>query len=112
MLFTSDKKTLVTAGLDGCIHFWNVVDNFKLVSSISASSLGALRYEEIMTMVYLNLPNDPCLILGGQSGQISVFSIKKQTIVFSCCESSDLSAPQAQERYEAELAEASTSAQI
>jgi|TARA_B110000285_G_scaffold235012_1_gene314185 WD40 repeat protein len=68
MLFTGDKKTLVTAGLDGCIHFWNVMDNFKLVSSISATSLGALRYEEILSMVYLNLKDDPCLVLGGHSG--------------------------------------------
>ena len=80
------------------------MDNFKLVSSISASSLGALRYEEIMTMVYLNLKDDPCLLLGGHSGYVSVFSIKKQKIVFTCCESSTVGASGAQERYEAELA--------
>ena len=95
MLFTADGKTLITAGLDGCIHFWNVVDNFKLVSSISASSLGALRYEEIMTMVYLSLKDDPCLVLGGHSGYVSVYSIKKQKIVFTCCESSTVGAPDA-----------------
>lgn len=48
MVFTKDKKTLITSGRDGCIHFWNVHDNWKLASSIKVSSLGALPFEEVL----------------------------------------------------------------
>lgn len=48
MVFTTDKKTLITTGRDGCIHFWNVHDNWKLASSIKVSSLGALPFEEVL----------------------------------------------------------------
>jgi WD40 repeat protein len=87
MEFTNDRKTLITSGLDGCIHFWNVNENFKLVSTIQASSIGALEFEEILSMVYLQIKDDPCLLLGGHSGQVNVYSIKKQQIVFTCSES-------------------------
>jgi WD40 repeat protein len=26
IVFTNDKKTLITGGRDGCIHFWNAND--------------------------------------------------------------------------------------
>jgi U3 small nucleolar RNA-associated protein 13 len=35
MVFTNDKKTLITSGRDGMLHFWNVKENFKLISSVS-----------------------------------------------------------------------------
>ena len=68
MVFTNDKKTLISGGRDGCLHFWNAHESFKLISSVKIESLGALKYEEIYSMVYLANKDDPCLILGGQSG--------------------------------------------
>jgi len=34
LVFTKDKKTLISSGRDGEIHFWNASDNFKLISSL------------------------------------------------------------------------------
>lgn len=42
-------------------------------------------------MVYLQVADDPCLLLGGQSGELSVYSIKRQQIVFKATESRSLS---------------------
>ena len=75
-VFTNDKKTLISGGRDGCLHFWNAHDSYKLISSVQIESLGALKYEEIISMVYLASKEDPCIIFGGQSGQICVYSIK------------------------------------
>lgn len=90
MIFTKDKKTLITSGRDGCVHFWNVHANWKLTSSIKVSSLGALAFEEVLSMVYLHIPDDPCLVLGGHSGEVNVYSIKRQQIVHKASESRGL----------------------
>lgn len=29
--FTNDRKTIITGGRDGCLHFWNAMDNYKLI---------------------------------------------------------------------------------
>ena len=84
--FTKDKKTIMSAGRDGYIHFWDATDSgYKLLSAIRLESVGALQYEEINCMTYAcsdNLKDDPCLIIGGLSGQITVYSIKRKAIVF------------------------------
>jgi WD40 repeat protein len=69
ILFTKDKKTMISGGRDGCIHFWDVNDNFKIISSVKIESLGALKYDEINFLVYI-VPekNDPCIVIGGSSG--------------------------------------------
>lgn len=88
--FTADKKTLISGGRDGCLHFWSVFEGFKHISSIKIESLGALKYEEILTMTYLSLcKDDPCIIIGGQSGSIYVYSIKRQEIVWRTCQSAE-----------------------
>jgi len=69
MLFTNDKKTFISAGRDGCIHFWDALDHFKLISSVSIESLGSMKYDEVNCMTYLAKPKeDPCLVFGGLSG--------------------------------------------
>ena len=88
MLFTNDRKTFISAGRDGHIHFWDAMNNFKLISAVAIESLGAIKYEEINCMTYIAKPKeDPCLVFGGLSGQICVYSIKRQQIVFRADES-------------------------
>ena len=88
MLFTNDRKTFITAGRDGHIHFWDAMNNFKLISAVAIESLGAIKFEEINCMTYIAKPKeDPCLVFGGLSGQICVYSIKRQQIVFRADES-------------------------
>ena len=29
--FTNDRKVIITGGRDGCLHFWNAMDNYKLI---------------------------------------------------------------------------------
>mgnify|MGYP002631521818 FL=1 len=82
MIFTKDKKTLITSGRDGCVHFWNVMDNFKLISSLLLQAIGCDKEEEILSLAYLPVGEDPCLVLGGTSGNVTVYSIKKQQIVY------------------------------
>jgi len=48
MVFTKDKKTLVTSGRDGQVHFWNAADNFKHISSILLAAIGCDKDEEIL----------------------------------------------------------------
>ena len=86
--FTNDKKTMISAGRDSCIHFWNTRDNFKHISSVKIESLGALKYDEVNCMVYVNhVKEDPCLIIGGASGQVCIYSIKRQEFVHRANES-------------------------
>jgi WD40 repeat protein len=92
LVFTNDKKTLITGGRDSCIHFWDASDNFKLISTVNIDQLGALKFEEINSLLYLSAQDnftkdDPCLVIGGSSGQISIYSIKRQSIVFAADES-------------------------
>ena len=47
IVFTSDKKTIISGGRDGCLHFWNAHDNFKHISTIKLETLGGLKYDEI-----------------------------------------------------------------
>ena len=86
ILFTNDRKTIMSAGRDGYIHFWDASDSgYGLVSAIRLENIGALQYEEINCMTYAAtdaLKNDPCLVIGGLSGQILVYSIKRKKIVF------------------------------
>jgi|DEB0MinimDraft_12_1074336.scaffolds.fasta_scaffold42131_2 WD40 repeat protein len=77
LVFTKDKKTLITSGRDGCIHFWNAQDNFKLISALSLAAIGCEKEEEVLSMAYLPVNEDPCIVLGGQTGNISVYSIKR-----------------------------------
>ena len=67
LVFTNDKKTLITGGRDSCLHFWSAVDNFKNISSVKIASLGALRFEEIYNLVYIASKEGPCIIIGGSS---------------------------------------------
>ena len=95
LIFTNDRKTLITGGRDSCIHFWDTHDRFKLISSVNIDKLGAEKFEEINSMVYVSSPSnftaeDPCLVIGGSSGMVSVYSIKRQAIVFSARESRNL----------------------
>ena len=88
LIFTNDKKTLITGGRDSCIHFWDTRDNFKQISSIKIEALGALKYDEINCMEYINtFKEDPCLIIGGSSGQVLIYSIKRQEVVYRANES-------------------------
>ena len=85
--FTNDKRTLISGGRDSCIHFWNAMDQFKHITTIQIDKLGCLPFEEINSMVYVQsierfTKDDPCLIFGGSSGQICVYSVKEQKIVF------------------------------
>ena len=85
ILFTNDRKTIMSAGRDGYIHFWDATDNYSLISAIRLENIGALQYEEINCMAYAasdGLKDDPCLIIGGLSGQVIVYSIKRKKIVF------------------------------
>ena len=76
--FTNDRKTMISGGRDSCIHFWSTRENFKHISSVKIESLGALKYDEINCMVYTSaVSDDPCLIIGGFSGQVCVYSIKR-----------------------------------
>lgn len=76
--FTKDRKTIITGGRDGCLHFWNAMDNYKLIQSIKIQSLGGLQYDEINAMLYLaDNAEDPCLLLGCLSGQICLYSINR-----------------------------------
>jgi U3 small nucleolar RNA-associated protein 13 len=77
LCFTKDRKTLISSGRDGQIHFWNAIDNFKLISSLQLSSIGCDKEEEILSMQYLAINEDPCIVLGGHSGNVYVYSIKK-----------------------------------
>ena len=56
IVFTKDKKTLITSGRDGSIHFWNAADKFKLISSLTLQSIGCDKNEEILSMEYLAAP--------------------------------------------------------
>jgi len=83
ILFTNDRKTIISGGRDGCLHFWNAMDGYKLLASLRVEDLGAVKYEEINCMTYVaGQKDDPCLVIGGLSGQISVYSINRQRIVF------------------------------
>jgi U3 small nucleolar RNA-associated protein 13 len=77
LVFTNDRKTLITGGRDSCLHFWNVQDNFKHISSVKIESLGALKFDEINCLVYVGSKEDPCIIIGGSSGQVLVYSVKR-----------------------------------
>jgi WD40 repeat protein len=77
LVFTNDKKTLITGGRDSCLHFWNTLDNFKHISSVKIENLGALKFDEINALVYVSSKDDPCIIIGGSSGQVLVYSIKR-----------------------------------
>jgi WD40 repeat protein len=77
IIITNDRKFLMSAGLDGCIHFWNL-ESYKLVSSVKIESIGGIKGEEITCMNYLiHISEDPCLLIGGSSGFIYVYSIKR-----------------------------------
>ena len=77
LVLTNDKKTLITGGRDSCLHFWNTQDNFKHISSVKIENLGALKFDEINALVYVSSKDDPCIIIGGSSGQVLVYSIKR-----------------------------------
>ena len=62
--FTKDHKIMITAGRDGYIHFWN--SNYGLINNVSAESLGALKDDEITSMMYLQ--SGPSLMFGMSSG--------------------------------------------
>lgn len=81
MLFTKDKRTLITSGRDGCIHFWNAADNFSHLSTLSLATLGCPKEEEVLCMQYIHSQEDPCLVFGGSLGTVWVYSIKRQSIV-------------------------------
>ena len=81
LIFTNDKKTLITGGRDSCLHFWSVQENFSHISSVKIESLGALKYDEINALAYIPSKVDPCIIIGGSSGQVLVYSVKRQEIV-------------------------------
>jgi WD40 repeat protein len=50
LVFTKDKKTLITSGRDGSVHFWNAADNFKLISSLTLASIGCDQDEEVLSL--------------------------------------------------------------
>ena len=66
MIITKDRKILMTAGLDGCIHFWSLETN-QLISSVKLESLGGLKGDEITCMCYVS-HEDPSLLIGSSSG--------------------------------------------
>lgn len=87
IVFTNDKKTLITGGRDSCLHFWNAEQNFKHISSVTIKSLGSLKFDEINSLVYISSKVDPCIVIGGSSGQILVYSINRQEIIYRANES-------------------------
>lgn len=77
LCFTKDGKTMITSGRDGQIHFWNCLDNFVLISSLQLSSIGCAKDEEVLAMQYILVGEDPCIVIGGQTGNLYVYSIKR-----------------------------------
>lgn len=65
---------MITGDRDGNISFWNVRENYKLLSKVNID-------EEIGTILYwnsqINKVTVPFLIIGGSSGTIKVFDIKQ-----------------------------------
>ena len=55
IVFTNDRKILITSGRDNCLHFWNVEENYKHLSTISCDKIGGLVLDEINCMVYCHV---------------------------------------------------------
>ena len=77
--FTTDRNTLISGGRDGRLAFWNVKDNYKLMSTIKVSDCG-IEEDEITAIHYTNLrtgtDNHPFVVIGGLSGALNILDIK------------------------------------
>lgn len=93
LCFTKDGKTLITSGRDGQIHFWNCLDNFSFVSSLNLMSIGCQKHEEVLAMNYILVGDDPCILIGGQTGHLYVYSIKRQEMAYQSSLSNSLMVP-------------------
>lgn len=77
MNFSPDLNTLIASSKDGKISFWNVKDNYKLLSSMKCKPTEEENdIEEINATHMINIQGELYLIIGGQSGIIQIFDIK------------------------------------
>ena len=80
IIFSNDKKILITGSKDGKIGLWNVKENFKLITMLKMTDLG-LNEEEINAICYYSIKDGnnhhPFLIIGGLNGTLSVFNLNK-----------------------------------
>jgi hypothetical protein len=70
---------MITSGRDGKVAYWNVKDNFKLISNLQVSQIG-VNEEEINAIQYVNVKegavSHPFLVMGGTTGGLSVLDVK------------------------------------
>jgi U3 small nucleolar RNA-associated protein 13 len=79
IIFSNDKSTLITSSKDGKLGFWNIKDQYKLLSLFKFSE----NEEELNAIHYTLFANRPYLIVGGASGALSIFDINHSRICYS-----------------------------
>eukprot|EP00347_Sterkiella_histriomuscorum_P000004 403377554 len=83
LVFSQDKNTLVASSKDGKVSFWNVKDNYKLLSSIKCNQdENPDEIEELNAVYMFNSNTEPYLLIGGQTGTLKIFDIKTQKFCF------------------------------
>lgn len=82
LAFSTDKHTLISGSKDGTIAFWNVKDNFKLLSSLKFKVKEEGSLEEVNAIHFFITNGNPYILVGEESGCLSIFDIKKQRICY------------------------------
>ncbi|CDW89939.1 transducin beta-like protein 3 [Stylonychia lemnae] len=84
IIFSTDMNTLAASSKDGSVSFWNVKDNYKLLSSIKVKSdENPDEIEELNAIYMFKSGSEPYILIGGQNGILKIYDIKAQKFCYS-----------------------------